>query len=48
MVARRLGADRLRQYAPVMLTGFVAGFGIAGMVVVGIVLLKTAITALVF
>ena len=47
-VARRLGADNLRQYAPVMLTGFVAGFGIAGMIIVGVVLLKTAITALAY
>jgi hypothetical protein len=47
-VARRLGADKLRRYAPVMMTGFAAGFGIAGLLVVGIVLLKSAITALVY
>ena len=47
-VARKLGADNLRRYAPVMLTGFAAGFGIAGMIVVGIVLLKTAVTALAY
>ena len=47
-VARRLGKDNLRRYAPVMMTGFAAGFGIAGMLVVGIVLLKSAITALVY
>lgn len=48
LVARKLGVDNLRRYAPVMLTGFAAGFGIAGMIVVGIVLLKTAITSLVY
>lgn len=48
LVARKLGADNLRRYAPVMMTGFSAGFGIAGMIVVGIVLLKTAITALMY
>jgi hypothetical protein len=31
-----------------MMTGFAAGFGIAGLLVVGIVLLKSAITALVY
>ena len=47
-VARIIGKDKLRNYAPTMLTGFIAGFGIAGMVVVGVVLLKTAISALVY
>src|SRR5438045_1930234 len=35
-VARKLGADNLRRYVPTMMTGFAAGFGIAGMLIVGI------------
>jgi hypothetical protein len=46
IVARRLGKEKLSRYSPVMLAGFAAGFGMAGMIVVAIVLMKYAITAL--
>jgi hypothetical protein len=48
VVARRLGADRLRRFAPVMMAGFSAGFGIAGMLVVAVVLIKSAVSAIVY
>ena len=48
MVARKFGKENLKRWAPVMMAGFTAGFGIAGMLVVAIVLCKSAISALVY
>jgi uncharacterized membrane protein len=48
LVARKLGPDNLKRYAPVMMAGFSAGFGIAGMLVVAIVLVKSAMSALAY
>lgn len=45
---RRLGAENLKRYAPVMMAGFSAGFGISGMLVVAVVLIKSAVSALVY
>ena len=47
-VAKRLGKEKLKRFAPVMMAGFSAGFGISGMVVVSIVLLKSATSALLY
>lgn len=47
-VSRRLGAENVRRYAPVMMAGFSAGFGIAGMLVVAVVLVKSAVSALMY
>lgn len=47
-VARRLGTENVKRYAPVMMAGFSAGFGIAGMLVVSIVLIKAAVSALAY
>jgi hypothetical protein len=46
LAARKLGKENLTRYAPVMMAGFAAGFGIAGMLVVAVVLVKSAISAL--
>ena len=48
LVARRLGKENLKRYSPVMVAGFAAGFGIAGMLVVAIVLVKSAISGLLY
>ncbi len=48
LVARKLGAENLKRYAPVMMAGFSAGFGISGMLVVAVVLIKSAVTALAY
>jgi hypothetical protein len=45
-VSRKLGSERLKRYAPVMMAGFAAGFGIAGMLIVGVVLIKSAISGM--
>jgi len=47
-VSRRLGAENLKRYAPVMMAGFSAGFGISGMMVVSVVLLKSATSSLLY
>jgi hypothetical protein len=48
LVSRRLGAENLRRYAPVMMAGFTAGFGISGMLVVAVVLMKSAVSAIAY
>jgi hypothetical protein len=45
VATRKLGKEKLSRYAPVMMAGFAAGFGMAGMLVVAIVLVKSAISA---
>jgi uncharacterized membrane protein len=47
-VGKKLGEENLRKYAPVMVAGFSAGFGISGILVVSIVLIKSAITGLLY
>ena len=47
-VAKRLGEENLKRYAPVMMAGFGAGFGITGMLVVALVLGKSAVSALMY
>ena len=48
IVARKFGKENLKRWAPVMLAGFSAGFGIAGMIVVAVVLCKSALSAIVY
>ena len=48
LVSRKVGAENLRRYAPVMMAGFSAGFGIAGMLVVAVVLIRAAVSALAY
>jgi hypothetical protein len=48
LVSRRLGSEKLTRYAPVMMAGFSAGFGISGMLIVSVVLIKSAISALLY
>ena len=48
MVARKVGTENLKRYAPVMMAGFSAGFGIAGMLVVAVVLIKSAVSAVLY
>lgn len=45
VASRKFGKEKLSRYAPVMMAGFAAGFGMAGMLVVAIVLVKSAISA---
>ena len=44
-VGKRLGRKKLRKYSPVMLAGFAAGIGITGMLVVSVVLIKSAVSS---
>jgi hypothetical protein len=47
-VAAKVGKDNFKRYAPVMVAGFSAGFGISGMLIVAVVLAKSAVMGLVY
>jgi hypothetical protein len=48
LVARKLGTENLKRQAPVMMAGFSAGFGISGMLIVAVVLIRSAVSAMVY
>jgi hypothetical protein len=48
MLARRFGADRWRQYAPVLLAGFSCGMGLMGMFAMGCTLILKSLGRLAY
>ncbi len=48
VIARRLGAERWRRYAPVLCAGYACGVGLIGMLAVGISIISRAVSGLPF